>query len=299
MNIAPKKEKQTSLRVKKPMELMDFLKIHFNGKSNTALKALLSRKQVWVNGKNISQHNFLLHTEDQVVINVAVGIYEFHHSKVKIVFEDEFILVIEKTEGLLTVATDGRRDELTAYSILYDYLQQTAPHRRLHIVHRIDRDTSGLLLFAKNKETQLALQDHWHDNVIERTYVAVVEGVPDKEEDTIVSYLRESKAFKIHSGHKAREGKKAITHYQMIGKNDQFAMLKVELETGKKNQIRVHLQDIGHPIVGDRKYGATSSPIGRLGLHAQVLSFVHPVTREEMHFETPIPKKFCDLFSNR
>jgi 23S rRNA pseudouridine1911/1915/1917 synthase len=293
---APRKEKQTTLRVKEPIELMAFLAVHFNGKSHTALKSMLSHKQVCVNGKIVSQFNHPLQPNDSVTINTTGTKYELKHAKVKIVFEDDSLIVIEKAEGLLAVATDDRQDELTAFSILSGYLKKKDPRNRLFIVHRIDRETSGLIMFAKSKEVQLRLQDNWHENVTERVYIAVVEGVPEKEEDTIVSYLRESKAFKIHSGYDENFGKQAITHYRVMRKNEEYAMLKVELETGRKNQIRVHLQEIGHPVIGDKKYGAALSPIGRIGLHARVLAFVHPVTHEVMRFETPIPKKFHALF---
>ncbi|GHT39464.1 pseudouridine synthase [Bacteroidia bacterium] len=291
-----KKAKQTTLRVKEPVELMAFLGIHFNGKSHTALKSMLSHKQVCVNGIPVSKYNHPLQPDDRVTINTTGGKYELKHSKVKIVYEDDALIVIEKSEGLLAVATDERKDELTAFSILSDYLKKKDPRNRLFIVHRIDRETSGLILFAKSKEIQLSLQNNWHENVTERVYIAVVEGVPSKEEDTIMSYLRESKAFKIHSGYDEDSGKRAITHYRILRKNDEYAMLKVELETGRKNQIRVHMQEIGHPIIGDKKYGAAPSPVGRIGLHARVLAFVHPVTHENMRFETPIPKKFQALF---
>jgi 23S rRNA pseudouridine1911/1915/1917 synthase len=294
--LASKMEKQTTLRVKEPMELMAFLAIHFNGKSHTALKSMLSHKQVCVNEIIVSQYNRLLQLNDSVTINTTGEKYELKHAKVKIVFEDNALIVIEKAAGLLTVATDERKDELTAFSILSDYLKKKDPRNRLFVVHRIDRETSGLIMFAKSKTVQLALQDHWHENVTERVYIAVVEGIPNKEEDTIISYLRESKAFKIHSGYDEHIGKQAITHYHLMRKTEDYAMLKVELETGRKNQIRVHLQEIGHPIIGDKKYGAAPSPIGRIGLHARVLAFVHPVTHEMMRFETPIPKKFNAMF---
>jgi 23S rRNA pseudouridine1911/1915/1917 synthase len=291
-----KKTKQTAFRVKEPMELMDFLAFHFNGKSRNALKSMLSHKQVCVNGTPVSQFNHLLQPDDSVAIQTTKGGYELKHSKVKIVYEDDSLIVIEKSEGLLAVATDERKDELTAFSILFDYLKRKDPRNRLFIVHRIDRETSGLMMFAKTKEIQLSLQEKWHENVKERVYIAVVEGVPVREEDTIISYLHESKALKIHSGYSEDSGKKAVTHYRLIRKNNDYSMLKVELETGRKNQIRVHMQEIGHPIIGDKKYGASPSPIGRIGLHARVLAFVHPVTREVMRFETPIPKKFNALF---
>jgi 23S rRNA pseudouridine1911/1915/1917 synthase len=294
--LEPKKGKITSLKVKEPMELMAFLGIHFNGKSRTALKSLLSHKQVRVNGKLVSLFNHPLQEGDSVTIDTSGGKNELKHAKLKVVFEDDALIVVEKAEGLLAVATDERKEEVTAFSILYEYLKNKDPRNRLFIVHRIDRETSGLIMFAKSREIQLSLQENWHENVTERVYIAVVEGVPSKEEDTVVSYLRESKALKIHSGNRDDEGKKAITHYKVIRKSDAYAMLKVELETGRKNQIRVHMQEIGHPIIGDRKYGADPSPIGRIGLHARVLAFVHPVTHEVMRFETPIPKKFNAVF---
>jgi 23S rRNA pseudouridine1911/1915/1917 synthase len=292
-----KKEKQVSLHVREPMELMTFLSIHFNGKSRTAFKSMLSQKQIRVNGKSVSQYDHLLQPNDSVTIHTEK--HEFRHPKMKLVFEDDFLIVIDKSEGLLAVATDERKDELTAFSILSNYLKKKDTRNHLFVVHRIDRETSGLLMFAKSKEIQLDLQNNWHENVIERFYIAVVEGIPDKQEDTLVSYLRESKAFKVHSESTEDRGKKAITHYRLIRKNDDYSMLKVELETGRKNQIRVHMQEIGHPIIGDKKYGASTSPIGRMGLHACVLSFVHPVSHRVMRFETPIPKKFNALFSSR
>lgn len=299
---APKeKPKQTSIRVKEPMELMTFLGFHFNGKSRSALKSMLSLKQICVNGTVVTQYNHLLQPGDQVTLNSGKVIYELKSTRLKMVYEDDYLIVIEKNEGLLAVATDERKDETTAFSILSNYLKKKDPRNRLFVVHRIDRETSGLIMYAKSKEVQLALQENWHENVTERVYMAVVEGVPEKEEDTITSYLRESKAFKIHASHSEDDGKEAITHYRVVRKSADgaYAMLKVELETGRKNQIRVHMQEIGHPIVGDKKYGAQQSPIGRVGLHARSLAFIHPVTKETMRFETAIPRKFMALFAKK
>ncbi len=293
------KPKQTALRVKEPMELMAFLGIHFAGKSRSGLKSILSKGQICVNGKPETRFNFPLQAGDSVTLNTGKVAYELKHPKVKIVFEDDYLIVIEKSEGLLAVATESGKEEATAFHVLLNYLKRKDPRNRLFIVHRIDRETSGLIMFAKTKEVQLALQDNWHENVTERVYIAVVEGVPDKEEDTIISYLQESKAFKIHSSKTNSDGQEAITHYRIMRKNDKYAMLKVELETGRKNQIRVHMQEIGHPIVGDKKYGASVSPIGRVGLHARVLAFVHPVTGEHLRFETAIPTKFSGLFHKK
>jgi 23S rRNA pseudouridine1911/1915/1917 synthase len=291
-------DKPIHFSVKEPQTLTAFFGIHFSGKSRTDLKSMLARKQVWVNDKPALRLDHPLAADDTVTIRKDKPEFTLEHPKARIVFEDGHLVVIEKVEGLLSVATDGRKDETTAFSILSEYLRLKNQHP--FIVHRIDRETSGLLMFAKSREMQLALQENWHEIVSERTYIAVVEGVPEKEADTITSYLHENRALQIYSSQKPRDGRqKAVTHYRVICKNAQYAMLKVELETGKKNQIRVHLQEIGHPIVGDKKYGATSSPIGRMGLHAQVLEFIHPATQETLRFETPIPWKFKALFEKR
>ncbi|MDR3340175.1 MAG: RluA family pseudouridine synthase [Candidatus Symbiothrix sp.] len=297
--MAAHSSKQVILKVKESMELMDFLSIHFNGKSRNACKSMLAHKQVCVNEKPISQYNRLLQVNDTVTVSTGQAAYELKHPKVKIVFEDDYLIVIEKSEGLLAVATDDRKEETTAFSILFNYLKKKDSRNRLFVVHRIDRETSGLILFAKSKEIQLALQENWHRNVTERVYLAVVEGTPRKEEDTIVSYLHESKALKIHSSPHDGQGQKAVTHYRVIRKNERYSLLKVELETGRKNQIRVHAQEIGHPIVGDKKYGSSFSPMGRIGLHAQILAFIHPVTKKILRFETAVPRKFNALLSDR
>ncbi len=287
--------KQNALRVKEPIELMAFLEIHFSGKSRSSRKSMLSNKLVCVNGKPVTQYNHPLKVGDAITINSGKMSYELKHPKVKIVFEDDYLLVIEKSEGILAVATDEKKNETTAFSVLANYLKKKDPYNRLFVVHRIDRETSGLLMYAKTKAVQIKLQDNWHKNIDERVYVAVVEGLVEKEEDTIVSYLRQSRAFKIHSSKTDDSGQEAVTHYRVIRKSDNYTMVKVELETGRKNQIRVHMQDLGHPIVGDKKYGADISPIGRVGLHAQVLAFKHPITNEPLRFDTPIPKKFNGL----
>jgi len=164
-------------------------------------------------------------------------------------------------------------------------------------LHRLDRDTSGVMMFAKSEKIQQLLQNAWKEAVLERSYIAVVEGLVTKEEGTITSWLTESKAFIMYSSRTPNGGQKAVTHYQVLKKNKNYSLLEVKLETGRKNQIRVHMKDIGHSIIGDKKYGATKHPIGRLGLHARVLAFTHPVTGEEVRYETDIPKVFLSLFS--
>jgi 23S rRNA pseudouridine1911/1915/1917 synthase len=196
---------------------------------------------------------------------------------------------------MLSIATDRREDQ-TAYSILSRHVKQQSPTHKIFIVHRLDRETSGVMVFAKSEKIQKLLQETWGPTTKERTYLAVVGGVLAQSSGTIVSYLNESKALIVYSSQNPNQGQKAITHYETIQSNKQFSLLKVNLETGRKNQIRVHMQDLGHSVVGDKKYGSNLNPIGRLGLHAWVLGFTHPITKEKMRFETKVPPKFLSLF---
>jgi len=212
--------------------------------------------------------------------------------EIKIVFEDDDLIVVNKPSGLLTMATD-RGDDVTAYSILTDYVRRKSPRSRIFIVHRLDRDTSGLLIFAKNQDTKFALQDYWDEAVQERIYVALTEGTPTPAEGTHVSWLKDNpKSFKVSSSPHDNGGQKAVTHYKVLKSGGKYALVEFELETGRKNQIRVHAADLGHPIAGDRKYGAQSSPIGRLALHARSIKFKHPWSGETLSFDTGVPQKF-------
>ena len=287
---------ETTLRVTEPAELMQFLLAKMGGMSRNSVKSLLSHRQVMVNGKVTTLFNTALKAGDTVLVSSARGNIELTHPKLKIIFEDQYLIVVEKKEGLLTVST-GKSDETTAFSILKNYVKKASPQNRIYVVHRLDRETSGVIMFAKTREIQLALQENWHRVITRRVYVALVEGKVEKPEDTIVTWLTENeKSLKIHSSKVDNGGQQAVTHYRTIKSNDKFSLLEVELETGRKNQIRVHMQDIGHPIVGDKKYGSEVSPIGRVGLHARVLAFIHPMSLENVTFETQVPKKFSSLF---
>jgi 23S rRNA pseudouridine1911/1915/1917 synthase len=212
----------------------------------------------------------------------------------RILYEDDDIIVIDKEAGLLTITT-GSGIDVTAVSLLKNYVQKQSPHNKIYTVHRLDQLTSGVLVFAKNSEAQHQLRDNWHDMVTKRTYVAVVEGRMDESAGKISSWLTENKkSYIVYSSPVDNGGKLAITRYKVLQTSDQFSLLELELETGRKNQIRVHLKDLGHPIVGDRKYGSSTS-IGRIALHARVLEFYHPTSGEIMHFETPVPKLFMRL----
>jgi len=275
---------------------MTFLLAKMGGMSRNSIKGLLAHRQVMVNDKVSTQFNLPLQPNDLVVVNSSRGNVELLHPKLKIIFEDQYLIVVEKKEGLLTVST-GISDETTAFSILKNYVKKSSPQNRIYVVHRLDRETSGVILFAKTKEIQLALQENWHRVVTRRVYVALVEGNVEKEKDTIITWLTEhEKSLKIHSSSTDNGGQQAITHYRKIKSNDKFSLLEIELETGRKNQIRVHMQGIGHPIVGDKKYGSTVSPIARLGLHARILAFIHPMSLENVSFETPVPRNFLNVF---
>jgi 23S rRNA pseudouridine1911/1915/1917 synthase len=288
--------KETRMKVLEPAELMSFLLAKMGGMSRNSIKSLLAHRQVMVNNKVTTQFNLQLQPNDQVSVTSSRGNIELSHPKLRIIHEDAHLIVVEKKEGLLTVST-GDTDETTAFSILKNHVKKSSPQNRIYTVHRLDRETSGVIMFAKNKEVQLILQENWHRIVTRRVYVALVEGKMEKEQDTIISWLSENeKSLKIHSSDTDNGGQQAITHYRCIKSNEKFSLLEIELETGRKNQIRVHMQSIGHPVVGDKKYGAGTSPIGRLGLHARILAFYHPITTEVVSFETPVPRNFLNIF---
>ncbi len=274
------------------IELLPFLLQTLNNQSRNSVKSILTRGQVSVDGKVITKHNHPLVPGTKISIQGnQSAMKERALIGLEIIHEDEDILVIEKEAGMLSVATD-KGPEMTVYSQLRHYVRDTNPNNRVFIVHRLDRDTSGVMLFAKNEKTKQSLQENWKDVVIERMYTALVEGEVKKEKNTITSWLTESKTFKIHSCPFDNGGKKAVTHYKKVRSNENYSLLEVNLETGRKNQIRVHMQEIGHPIAGDKKYGAQSNPLKRLGLHATSLIFIHPTTQKRMTFHSKVPKKF-------
>lgn len=284
--------KLTKLTAKEPSELMDFLLSKMGGMSRNSVKSLLAHRQVMINDKIITQFNAPLKPNDTVTINSTRGNIELTHPKLHILFEDNDLIVVEKKAGLLSVTT-GKEKETTAFQILKDYVKKSSTQNRIYVVHRLDRETSGILVFAKNREVQLILQENWHQIVTKRVYVALVEGKVEKEQDHLVSWFKEhEKSLKIRSYNLDNGGQKAVTNYRRIKYNDRYSLLEIELETGRKNQIRVHMESIGHPIVGDKKYGSTDVSLGRMALHAKILEFYHPVTEEIIHFETPVPREF-------
>ena len=274
--------------------LLPFLMSAMPSRPRTAVKALLKHGQVKVGDSPTTPWDMALKLGDRVHVNFNRASHVFRNPRLRLVYEDDDILVVNKGYGLLSVSTDNVK-EGTAYSILRDYVKWSNPANKIFIVHRLDRDTSGLMVFAKNIKAKEALQHNWNNMVLERKYLAVVEGIPDRESDTIRSYLTENARHEVYSTDVKGEGQLAVTRYATLMKGKGRAMLEVDLDTGRKNQIRVHMKEMGHPIVGDRRYGAGVSPIHRLALHARTLRFVHPVTRQEMAFTTPIPAAFLSL----
>lgn len=275
--------------------LMQFLIKQLPGKSRNNIKSLLGHKQVFVDGKSVTQFNHPLVPGQEVEIGGNRVAPEQKFKEYTIVYEDQHLIVIDKAAGLLSMATENEK-RATAFSLLSRHVKKQDRDNKIFIVHRLDRETSGLMLFAKNEAIKDQLQNHWNETILERTYIAVVEGKVEQQEGTLTSYLSEDKVFRMHSSPNPSSGQKAITHYSVIRQNDSFSLLKVNLETGRKNQIRIHMQEMGHCIVGDKKYGAVTNPIKRLGLHAQQLSFIHPSSGKEMKFETKIPRAFMRVF---
>ncbi|MFW5831488.1 MAG: RluA family pseudouridine synthase [Prolixibacteraceae bacterium] len=289
------KQNSLSFTVTENSLLMDFLKTQMPHKSRNNIKSLLSHKQVLVEGKPVSQFNFPLSPGQKVEISSNRILPEQKFREYSIVYEDHHLLVIDKMAGLLSMATENEKRN-TAYSLLSNHVKKQDKGNKIFIVHRLDRETSGLMLFAKSEPVKIKLQEFWNETVLERTYIAVVEGMVEKQEGTISSYLSEDKVFKMHSSQTPKDGKKAVTHFSVLKKNKGYSLLKVNLETGRKNQIRIHMKEMGHPVAGDKKYGATTNPMKRLGLHAMKITFIHPVTGEKMKFETKIPRTFRRLF---
>ena len=274
--------------------LMQCLEAKLTDHKRTSIKALMKYNQVALNSMPTSQFDQPVHAGDTLSVNFTRPCVVFSHPRIKLVYEDNDIIVINKGSGILSVSTDNVKDG-TAYSILRDYLKKKDPRLMLFVVHRLDRDTSGLMMFAKNVEAKEAMQHNWNNMVLGRRYVAVVEGKVEQEEGVVKSYLAETSQFEVYSTQNPDEGQLAITRFKRLQCNNGYSLMELSLDTGRKNQIRVHMKDLGHPIVGDRKYGAKASPIHRLGLHARTLHFAHPVTKKEMLFETPIPSRFLSL----
>ena len=280
--------------VTEPVKLLEFLFASMPERKRTNVKELLKHNSVKVGQLVTSQFDHPLQPGDVVAVNLTREWPRFYNRRVQLVYEDDDIIVINKGYGLLSMGNDKVR-EGTAYSILKDYVKWQDPRNKIFIVHRLDRDTSGLMMFARNPQAKEAMQHNWNNMVLERKYLAVVEGKVDDDEGEVRSYLAENSQYEVYSTNNPNEGQLAVTRYKVLKRANGYSLLEVSLDTGRKNQIRVHMKDLGHPIAGDRKYGARTSPIHRLALHAQTLRFAHPITRTLMSFSTPVPASFASM----
>ena len=291
----------TDYPVKEASELMPFLMNRISGISRTRAKELLSQRMVYVDKEIVTQYNYPLRPGQLVQISKNRHKHSLVSRWVRIVYEDAFIIVVEKKEGIITNALPGDRRE-NVKAILDEYVKRTSRTFAVCTVHRLDRGTSGLMLFAKRRDIQKTLTDNWQDIVADRRYVAVVQGEMERDSGVVSSWLTDNRMFVTYSSKVDNGGKLAVTNYRTLKRKNGYSLVELKLDTGRKNQIRVHMQDLHHPIVGDFKYGSTESeygdranPVGRVCLHAFRLAFRHPITGELLKFETPNPAAFEKL----
>ena len=283
------------LTVKDDKPLLEFLLDSMENTSRTKIKSTLQGRGVKVNGKVITQFDYPLSCGMKVAVSRSKQNAEmFKNRYIKIVYEDRYIVVVEKNVGILSMAAG--HSSLNVKTVLDSYFKTSRQKCTAHVVHRLDRDTSGLMIYAKDMQTEQILEHEWHDIVYDRRYVAVVSGEMEDDYGTMTSWLKDNKAYITYSSPYDNGGKYAVTHFHTLDRTTDHSLVEFRLETGRKNRIRVHSADMGHPVCGDIKYGNGDDPIGRLCLHAYVLCFYHPITRRRMEFETPIPVNFRKLF---
>lgn len=312
-----KRKADTILKVSEQVALMEFLISKMGGMAKSSVKQLLGQRRVKVGNVVQTRHDFALKAGDIVTVSSGRGNSQLTHPKLKIVYEDDDLIVVNKQPGLLTVAATPGSSETTAYSILRAYVKKQNARAGIYVVHRLDRETSGLLVFARSEELQHYMRQYWRELVTERTYIALAEGILEPREGKITTWLTEDKRNAVvYSSPVDDGGDIAITNYKVLKTSNSgtslnspylqivpsgkelstinYQLVELHLETGRTNQIRVHLASKGCPVVGDRKYGHgnESSPIDRLCLHAKVLEFIHPVTEKKVRFESPVPKEF-------
>lgn len=292
------RKQPTNIVVRQDSILGEALLFHLGGMTMTSIKHLLARRVVQVNGVVQTRADYPVKAGDKLSVQQGKGNNALVHPKLKIIYEDDHLIVVNKDRGLLTVAANPGGREATVLSILKNYVRHEDRRNNVFVVHRLDRETSGLLVFAKSEDLQHYMREWWHQLVSKRVYVAVVEGAIEKNEGTITTWLTtDPRTTMVYSSPVDNGGKKAITHYKVIKHNEEYSLLELNLDTGRTNQIRVHTASIGHPIVSDHKYGSDkASPLDRLALHARILEFTHPVTEQTVHFETPVPREFLNLF---
>ena len=272
--------------IAKESQLFDYLLSKFDKLSRNSVKNLLAKKQIVVNGKIITKYDYNLKVGDRVSFNGKKD-----NMGLKIIYEDELFLVIDKPYNLLTVATDKEKEK-TAYVEVNRYIKHNNQKGKIYVLHRLDKDTSGVLVFCKDEIVKNELQSKWNEIVLKREYIAIVEGTLSRKEGRIKSYLKENKTKMVFST-KDKDGKLAITDYKVLKENSKYSLVLINLLTGRKNQIRVHFKELGNRLIGDKKYGASSDPLSRLCLHASRLSFAYE--GKEYDFKSSYPIKFNSL----
>lgn len=278
-----------TFKVVEPAQLIAFIMEKMHGMSRNRAKALITNRVVLVNNAITTHPLAELKPGDVVQLDRSKHKKSFHCKELDIVFEDPYLFIIDKHPGLLSMSNNSRQQ--TVQTVLNRYLEKGGGRNTSHLVHRLDRDTSGLMVYAKDVQTQQSFINGWQQLVTDRRYLALVKGEFEQARGRIQSWLTEDKKFVTHSSPVDNGGKYAVTHYNVLASSNGYSLVECELETGRKNQIRVHMADLGHPVVGDRKYGSDEDPMRRLGLHAYMLCFTHPVTGKHLRFETPVP--FC------
>ncbi len=272
--------------------LLDVLQKRFPESSRTTLRQILQNDRVRVNGVVERSAKREIGPQDRVEVRSKLDTLD---ARLRILYEDEDLVVVDKAAGLLTVASATERGQ-TAEALLNAFYKARPGESRVHIVQRLDRDTSGVIVFARNLDMRDRLQELFATHDIERLYVAIIHGAMPQRSGTIRSFLAEDDDLRVRSIADPARGKEAITHYRVVRKGEQYSVLEVTLETGRRNQIRVHLSEAGHPIVGDAMYGrGLPDRLGRLALHARDLGFVHPRTKKRMSFKAPVPDELADF----
>ena len=280
------------LVVNKDSELLEYLYEHLD-MPKKRIKQYLVHGSVYVEDDRVTQYNYPLVAGMKITIDTNSK--HIKNLPFEIVFEDDHLIVVNKPSGLLTIATEKEK-ERTLYHIVRDYVISKNPRGRIFIVHRLDKDTSGIVLFAKDEKMKNQLQEHWNEYVSLREYTAIVSGHPKEESGQIVQYLKETKTNLVYVS-RHEDGKKAITNYSTVKSSKHYSMLKITIDTGRKNQIRVAFASKKTPIVGDKKYGDKTKS-NRLFLHANRLKIYYPVIRKDILFEIAIPNEFKKFISN-
>ncbi len=290
----PKQKEYTQFICDREVPLLEYLLATVPASRNK-IKDTLQGRGIKVNGRQVTQYDHQLKPGDRVNVSNSKRNDTFKSRHINIVYEDQYLIIIEKKPGILSMAAG--HSSLNVKTVLDDYFKRTRQRCHAHVVHRLDRDTSGLMIYAKDMETEQILEHEWHNIVFDRRYVALVSGEMEEQTGTIANWLKDNKAYVTYSSPVDNGGKYAVTHFNVLERSTSHSLVEYKLETGRKNQIRVHSADMGHPVCGDIKYGNGDNPLGRLCLHAYMLCFYHPVTRRPMEFATPVPSRFKEVIN--